>query len=113
MLSEIDGIEVVGEAGNAQSAMSAIDDVNPDMVILETHLQGDMNGVSFLKKLKQDCPARLVLMLTSYPYKQYRKRCVEAGADYFFDKSREFESVAVLLSRLAQGGAAAGPDLNR
>jgi len=40
------------------------------------------------------------VMLTNYPYPQYRKKCMDAGADYFFDKSNEFHKVAELLQRL-------------
>ena len=37
-------------------------------------------------------------MLTNYPYPQYKKKCMDAGADFFFDKSREFEKVIEVLS---------------
>ena len=32
-------------------------------------------------------------MLTNYPYPQYRKKCEELGADYFFDKATEIEKI--------------------
>ena len=47
-------------------------------------------------------------MLTNYDFKPYREQCRKLGADYFFNKTREFEKV---LSTLADKAAAAdSPD---
>ena len=39
-------------------------------------------------------------MLTNYPYPQYRKKCMNGGADYFFDKSTEFNKITEVLKPL-------------
>ncbi len=41
-------------------------------------------------------------MLTNYPYPQYRKKCMDAGADFFFDKSTEFHKVIDVLKQVVQ-----------
>jgi DNA-binding NarL/FixJ family response regulator len=43
-----------------------------------------------------------VCILTSYPYEQYRKRCLEAGADYFLSKSEDFEEINIVINNLVQ-----------
>jgi DNA-binding response OmpR family regulator len=53
-----------------------------------------------LQALKQGKQAPMVIMLTNYPYPQYRKKCLGLGADYFFDKSTEFEKVTELFKQL-------------
>jgi len=40
------------------------------------------------------------MILTHYPYRQYRKKYMDAGADFFFDKSTEFEKVIDVLKKL-------------
>jgi len=40
-------------------------------------------------------------MLTNYSYPQYRKRCIDAGATFFFDKSTELGKVSEVLVELA------------
>jgi CheY-like chemotaxis protein len=60
------------------------------------------NGIDTLEAAKTRCPAVVVIMLTAYAYPQYRKRCREAGAEYFFDKATEFERVADVLVELQQ-----------
>jgi hypothetical protein len=41
-------------------------------------------------------------MLTNYPYPQYRKKCKDAGADFFFDKSTEFDKITEVLKKLTR-----------
>ncbi|MFC2042663.1 hypothetical protein ACFLUA_00720 [Chloroflexota bacterium] len=43
----------------------------------------------------------MVIMLTAYPLPQYRQKCEEMGAEYFFDKSTEFHRVQEVLTQLA------------
>jgi len=41
-------------------------------------------------------------MFTNYPYSQYRKKCEETGADFFFDKSTEFHKITDVLKKISQ-----------
>jgi DNA-binding NarL/FixJ family response regulator len=43
-----------------------------------------------------------VIMLTNYPYPQYREKCEELGADYFFDKVTEIEEIPKVIKELAK-----------
>jgi DNA-binding NarL/FixJ family response regulator len=44
-----------------------------------------------------------VIVLTNYSFSQYRDRSLSLGADYFFNKSREFNRVRDVLADLAAG----------
>lgn len=99
MLSELRNIEVIGHAEDAGEATDSIRKLKPDTVLLDIHLhQG--NGIDVLEDIKKDVPAPVVIMLTNYPYPQYRKRCVKAKADFFLDKSTEFEKVIEIVRGL-------------
>jgi DNA-binding NarL/FixJ family response regulator len=100
MLSELEGVELVGQAGDARSALRAIQELEPHVAILDIRMPGG-NGIQALQAVKDRDPTVRVIMLTAFPYPQYRQRCLEAGADYFFDKSAEFECVAQALAELA------------
>ena len=99
MFADIPGVETVGEAGEGLEATDAIRRLEPDVVILDIRMPGG-NGIDALKSIKKETPAPAVIMLTAYPYPQYRKKCLEAGADYFFDKSTEFQKVTTTLKQL-------------
>jgi len=99
LLSDIEGIEVIGEAKDGLEARDAILEQKPDVVILDLRMPW-RNGLDVLRDIKESNPDIKVIILTNYPYPQYRRRCVEEGADYFFDKSSESEKVPEVLAKL-------------
>lgn len=101
MISRIAGVEVVGEAQDAHTTIESILKLEPDVVILDIRMPGG-NGITVLEKIKKTSFNTVVIMVTNYPYPQYREKCMELGADYFFDKSSEFEKIKELLKQLIQ-----------
>jgi DNA-binding NarL/FixJ family response regulator len=103
MVSEIEEVEVVGETGDLREAEASIGQLRPDAVILDIRLP-DGNGITLLRHMKRERPAATVIVLTNYPYPQYREECLDAGADYFLYKATEFDQVGEILSRIAGSG---------
>jgi DNA-binding NarL/FixJ family response regulator len=101
MLINIAGVKSVGQVHNAPDASAAILEAVPDVVILDIRLPGP-SGIDVLKDIRaKNLPSR-VIMLTNYPYPQYRKKCEVLGADYFFDKVTEIEKIPDLIKELAK-----------
>ena len=96
MLSNINNVEIVGQAHNAQDAIASISEAKPDVVILDIRLPGK-SGIDVLKDIRDKKLPIRVIMLTNYPYPQYRKKCEELGADYFFDKVTEIEEIPKVI----------------
>ena len=92
MLSEIEGIEIVGQAQESLEAIESIKELNPHVVILDIRMPR-INGIKVLEAIKKDDGSPTVIIFTNYPYPQYRKICMDLGADFFFDKSTEFEKL--------------------
>jgi len=101
MLMHIADVEIVGPAHNAQDAITSIAESNPDVVILDIRLPG-LSGIDVLKDIRDKKLPIRVIMLTNYPYPQYRKKCEELGADYFFDKVTEIERVTEVVQHLVK-----------
>jgi DNA-binding NarL/FixJ family response regulator len=101
MISDISEIEIIGEAKDGIGAIKAVRELNPDVVILDIKMPG-VDGIDVLNYIKNNTQNITVIMLTNYPYPQYRKKCMELGADYFFKKSTEFENVMETLKQLIQ-----------
>ena len=99
LLSETEGVDVIGTAGNADAGIEGIEREKPDVAILDIRMPTG-SGISVLEAIKRDAEPPVVIMLTNYPYPQYRKKCMDAGADYFFDKSSEFQKVTDVLVRM-------------
>lgn len=99
LLAELQKVHVIGEAGDAQLALAAILETRPDVVLLDIHILNG-NGIDLLSRLKREPVAPAVIILTDYP--EYRQLCLDAGADYFFHKSAEFEQLVPALQQLSR-----------
>ncbi|HEX9077062.1 MAG TPA: response regulator transcription factor [Anaerolineae bacterium] len=101
LLAEMPEVQVVGETGDAQLALAAILEQRPDVVLLDIHILNG-NGIDVLQRLKQERVAPAVIILTDYPYPEYRQVCLDAGADFFLVKSTDFEQIVPALQKLNQ-----------
>jgi len=103
LISEFEEIKNVDLAGNAEEAYAACSESYPDVIILDIHLPGE-NGIKILEKIRKKNKVVKIIILTNFPYPQYRKKCMELGADYFVDKTNEFASVSGILEGIYEGG---------
>jgi DNA-binding NarL/FixJ family response regulator len=76
--------------------------------VLDISMPGG-SGVHVLETIKREQPALKVIMLTNFGHEQYRQKCLQLGADHFFDKTTEFEKV-LEVRRDPRGGAEPAPD---
>jgi DNA-binding NarL/FixJ family response regulator len=95
-LSQLEGIQMAWQAHNASEAIAAFQRHKPEVAILDIQMP-DRSGIEVLAHIKKESPQTTVIMLTNYPLQPFRKSCLQAGADYFFDKSTEFEKVIEVL----------------
>lgn len=103
MLQEVDRVEVLGNATNISEALHLIHQQEPNVVILDIHLKEDMlvaNGVHLLIQLRRKYPHMKIIMLTNLSGPQYRSTCMAFGADYFFDKTNDFEKIPEALNEI-------------
>jgi DNA-binding NarL/FixJ family response regulator len=92
IFKEVKGINIVGEAQDVKESIELIRQLKPDVVILDISMP-DGSGIDVLKSVKSINNSTKFIILTNYPFAQYKKICMESGADYFFDKSNEFDKV--------------------
>jgi len=101
IISKLPGVSVIGEAGNSLEAIKVVRKKKPDVAILDIKMPGE-SGVQILKKLKNEFKELKIIMLTNYPYSQYKMECLKDGADYFLSKSDEFEKIPDILLHIAK-----------
>jgi DNA-binding NarL/FixJ family response regulator len=101
LLAEMASVEIIGQAADAAEAIQSIQRLKPDVVILDIRMPAG-SGIGVLRSLQQHADKPKFIMLTNYPFLQYRKTCLEAGASYFFDKSSEFDKIPQALEQLTK-----------
>jgi DNA-binding NarL/FixJ family response regulator len=104
MINDIADVGVVGEADSYDTAVSGILATRPDVAILDISL-AEGSGIDVLAFVKRQLPALKGIMLTNYSSPQHVKASADAGAEYFLDKSSEFEKIVDILERLTQDGS--------
>jgi len=98
-LGEIGGVEIVARVRTGAEALQAIRNLQPEVVILDIRMP-EGSGIDVLESLKREELVTITIVLTNFAYPQYRKKCLQLGARFFFDKSAEFAKVGEALKRL-------------
>jgi DNA-binding NarL/FixJ family response regulator len=111
MLADADGIAVAAEADCGAEAVRAVRaaqaDETPDsaidVVLMDIAMPG-RDGLDVLKQLKGEFPKLPVLMLSTYPDKQYAVRSLKLGAAGYLNKSADSEQMSAAIRKVAAGG---------
>ena len=86
------------EASSGEEALKVFSSKMHDIVILDISLP-DMSGIEILKEIKMSDTGTRVIIFTSYPSAEFRERCIASGADYFFDKCKDYRNLLELFRR--------------
>jgi DNA-binding NarL/FixJ family response regulator len=98
LLADIDNASVVGEAESPADAIDGILKLKPAYVVLDFQLRSG-TAIDVLRAVHPRAPDIAFIVLTNHPTPQYRRLCLAAGAQWFFDKSTEFNKIKdVILS---------------
>lgn len=117
LLLDIPGVQIAGQAGDVNQAVNGIRQTGPDAVILDLKMPGG-TGLDVLRRIKAGPLPPTVIIFTGYPYPEYRKAAMDAGADRFFEKGvEEGELIEVVgnlvmdtrLSKNGQDASASNP----
>jgi DNA-binding NarL/FixJ family response regulator len=108
MLGEIPNVEIAFAADTEGDAVRMVAQERWDVLILDLQLRVG-TGLGVLKAMQgllgQD--DRVAMVFTNYGFRQYRERTMALGADYFFDKARDFDALRDAVAERA--AKAAGP----
>ena len=92
----------IDEANNGQEVMEKIWKNNYDAVLLDISMPG-RNGIDILKQLKGYKPDLQVLILSTYPEKQFAMRALKAGAAGFLTKAVKSDELVTAIQYLLKG----------
>lgn len=112
LLADDPCVQVVAEADTGPAVLDAVQTLQGprgiDVVLLDIAMPG-MDGLDVLQILRRDWPSLPVLMLSTYPEKQYAVRCIKLGASGYLNKSTDPDALIAALHRVAAGGMHVSP----
>lgn len=106
-LMALDGAKDVYEADNSATAITAMMEHCPDLMILDINIPSATidgvryaSGIDVLRSAKKHLADSTVIMLTNSSDEYYRRECTKAGADFFFDKTNEFDAFLAQVQKV-------------
>lgn len=102
LIGMIEGVEVVGEAGDGDEALRIIADLLPDIVLLDITMP-EMNGLTVLAEITSRFPNARVIMLTMHEAREYAIQALRAGAAGFIPKSAASSELKEAINTVMRG----------
>jgi DNA-binding NarL/FixJ family response regulator len=93
------GVDIVGQAATPQDAMYGILATCPDVVVLETQLEGG-NGLQVLRAVRRSNPGIAFIVFSMQAGAALRLDYLIAGANSFLDKAAEFHQLLTMLLKI-------------
>jgi DNA-binding NarL/FixJ family response regulator len=101
-------VEIVGEAGNGGEALSMVQRLAPDVVVMDVTMP-DLDGITTTRRVRELAPRTAVVMLSLHGDSVTQARARQAGAAVFVEKRSGGEDLLVEIRRAA--GAELTPTL--
>lgn len=108
LLESDEEIEVVGEAGTAEEALTRIPLARPDVAILDVRLEGG-SGIEVCRDVRSSLPELACLMLTSFADDEALYASVLAGAAGFVLKQIKARDLIEDVKKVASGASLMDP----
>ncbi|MEU4235431.1 response regulator transcription factor [Nonomuraea sp. NPDC026600] len=112
LVASLDDVEVVGEAGDGESARREALLTGPDVVVMDLHMPGT-NGVDATRAILRDAPGTRVLVLTMFEDDASVFAAMRAGASGYLIKGAQQDEIVRAIRSVAAGQAIFGPSVAR
>jgi len=99
-IDRTEDLTLVGEAQSMKEALAVVPHTSPDVVVVDVRLP-DGNGIDLCQRLRDEDPARAVVVLTMYGDSGHVRRAREAGASNFVTKGAPAREVIAAIRRAA------------
>jgi len=103
-------MEVVGEAGDAKEALTQVELLSPEVILMDIKMPG-VDGIELTRQLKEKQPSCNVIMLTLYD--EYLAQAIEAGAVGYLLKDIKREELIRAIRAVHQGRSPLDLSLSR
>lgn len=102
LLERMERIEVVGEAGEGGEAMRLIEQLRPDIVLLDLQMRG-LSGFEVLEETRAKFPEVKVIVLSVLEAEEYALWAVRSGASGYLHKSAASQELERAIDQVTRG----------
>ncbi len=112
LLMAEEDMEIVGEAGSGEEALTLMRETAPDVVLMDVAMPG-MSGVEATRRIKRMRPQTAVLALTMHEDEAYFFQMLEAGASGYVPKRAAADDLVSAIRAVREGNVFLYPSLAR
>jgi two-component system response regulator NreC len=112
ILEDEPDIEVTGEAGDGAEAVRLVKELGPNVVVMDCAMP-NMNGLQATRKILEEKPQTLVLMLSMHPEETLVRQALDAGARGYVLKNAVDLELGAAIRRVAAGETVLDSQLSR
>ena len=104
LLAAMPQLEVVGEAGSGAEALSLVERIRPDLLLVDIGMK-DMTGLQLTETLCRQYPGIQILILSMYDHAEYVTSSIRAGARGYVLKDSASREIVAAIDAIAAGGS--------
>lgn len=112
LVEKIEGMVVVGEAGNGREAMERVSELQPDLMLLDITMP-EGGGFAVLDHVTKNYPDIRVIVLTVHEAGEYAMRALREGAAGFLPKSAASAELEHAIKTVIRGEPYISPEMSR
>jgi two-component system response regulator NreC len=105
-------IEVIGEAKDGREALTLIERLLPDVILMDIAMPG-LNGLEATRRIKKKFPKIKVLVLTMYTNEEYVFQILNAGANGYLVKETAFQDLISAIRAVYRDEAFMSPSISK
>lgn len=102
LLSSFEDVRVVGEASDGATAVQAVTELAPDVLLLDVQMTGP-DGIAVGARVHREFPQLRIIILSAYDDDEYIKGALQAGASAYLLKSSSDETVVEAIREVHRG----------
>jgi len=112
LLRNLEGVEVVAEAGDGRTALELIRAHRPDVALVDIAMP-DLNGLELTARVVAECPHTRVIVLSMHDSEEYALRAVQAGATGYLLKNATLAELEAAIRAVRRGETYFCPAVSR
>ena len=110
MLGTQDDIDVVGEADNGREALRCVDELRPEVVVMDVGMP-DLNGIDATRQIMALAPSTAIIILSMHSDHRYVAEAFKAGAKGYLIKDCAFDELVIAVNAVASNRVYVSPSI--
>lgn len=101
IIEKVEQINIIAETSNTNNLLKILETDKVDILLMDIHTPG-ADGLKIISKIKNNNDSLIIIVVTNNMLVQYKTAAKHMGADFFIDKSKEFEKIPQILNNISK-----------